>query len=325
MADRTIVMAQNGRHGLRGVSARNPSEFEAYQDDSDNLTYTVDMASYLSTDTISSVTRVPFGLTVSNAANTTTQITQRLKGFGYVDIKATLASGDTEQFRIHILPRVPTQITGAQDYIEVPVATTATRDPTTADDSTQNFVPGNLWINTTSQDQFTCITNAVGAARWRHHPRVLGSSIVAIAHTGTTAETKLASVAVNATALGSNGTLQIVCTWSNTNNANNKTGRVRFGAADNLTGTAYMQFTNTTNVLLRDTRHIANVNATNSQKSDMALGQFYTGAGAGTLVTSLIDTTAVSYVVFSAELANAGDTLTLEYYRVTLTRPDIAP
>ncbi len=105
MADRTIVLAQNKRHAVRGVTVVNPQEFSAYQEDDDDLTYIVDMSSYLDGATISSVTRTPTGVTVSNTSNTTTRITQRLKGFGYLDIKATLSSGDIESFRIVIQPR----------------------------------------------------------------------------------------------------------------------------------------------------------------------------------------------------------------------------
>ncbi len=105
MADRTIVLAQNKRHAVRGVTVVNPQEFSAYQEDDDDLTYIVDMSSYLDGATISSVTRTPTGVTVSNTSNTTTRLTQRLKGFGYVDINVTSSSGEVEQFRITIQPR----------------------------------------------------------------------------------------------------------------------------------------------------------------------------------------------------------------------------
>ncbi len=105
MADRTIVLATNKRHAVRGLTVVNPQEFSAYQEDNDDLTYIVDMSSYLDGATISSVTRTPTGVTVSNTSNTTTRLTQRLKGFGYVDFKVTTSSGDIEEFRITIQPR----------------------------------------------------------------------------------------------------------------------------------------------------------------------------------------------------------------------------
>lgn len=106
MADRTIVLAQNGRHSVRGLSVITPQEFRAYQDKDDALTYTIDYTAYLDGATISSVTRTATGTTVTGTSNTTTKIIQRLSGFGYVDISATLSSGDTDVLRICIIPRL---------------------------------------------------------------------------------------------------------------------------------------------------------------------------------------------------------------------------
>jgi hypothetical protein len=105
LADRTIVLASNGRHSVRGISAAGPQEFCAFQDDNDDLTYIIDMSNYLDGATISSVTRTASGLTITGASNTTTRITQRLKGAGYVTIKATLSSGDVDEMRVSINPR----------------------------------------------------------------------------------------------------------------------------------------------------------------------------------------------------------------------------
>lgn len=108
MADRTIVLAQNKRHAVRGLTVVNPQEFAAVQEQDDDLTYIIDMSSYLDGATISSVTRTPTGVTVSNTSNTTTRLTQRLKGFGFVDFKVTTSSGDIDVFRITIEPRANT-------------------------------------------------------------------------------------------------------------------------------------------------------------------------------------------------------------------------
>lgn len=102
MADRRLVLATNGRHSARGLSVITPQEFTAYQDDDDELTYVVDMSNYLDGATISTVTRTADGITVSNTSNTTTTITQRLKGFGDVRIKVTTSTGDIDEFRLVI-------------------------------------------------------------------------------------------------------------------------------------------------------------------------------------------------------------------------------
>lgn len=110
MADRTVVLSQNGRHAVRGLSVNNPSEFSAYQDDDDDLTYVVDLSAYLDGDTITVVTRVPQGVFISNSSNTTTRLTQRLRGFGYVDFKVQTSAGDVEEFRINILRRTGSKV-----------------------------------------------------------------------------------------------------------------------------------------------------------------------------------------------------------------------
>lgn len=115
MADRTIVLATNGRHSARGLSAVSPQEFQAYQDEDDALTYTIDYTAYLDGATISSVTRATSGPTVTNTSNTTTRVIQRLEGYGYVDINATLSTGDTDRIRLTILPRAG--IRRASDYL----------------------------------------------------------------------------------------------------------------------------------------------------------------------------------------------------------------
>jgi len=105
MADRTILLAENGRYSLRGIKAVSPQEFMAYQEDNDALTYTLDYSNYLGSDTISSVARQSSGVTVTNTSNTTTQVIQRLKGFGYIDITTTFAGGDVNKLRITIRER----------------------------------------------------------------------------------------------------------------------------------------------------------------------------------------------------------------------------
>jgi hypothetical protein len=110
MADRTILLAQNKRHATRGLSVINPQEFLAYQEDDDNLTYIIDMGAYLDGATIVLVNRTTTGVTITNSTNTTTRLTQRLAGFGYVDFRIQTSAGDTEQFRIYVQPRASSSL-----------------------------------------------------------------------------------------------------------------------------------------------------------------------------------------------------------------------
>lgn len=326
VADRTIVLAQNKRHAVRGVTVVNPQEFSAYQEDDDDLTYIVDMSSYLDGATISSVTRTPTGVTVSNTSNTTTRITQRLKGFGYVDFKVTSSSGDVEEFRLTIQPRasrVSTQI--AQVPTEMPLATTSTSDPTASDDTTRNFYPGSVWINTSTQNIFDCVVNTQSAARWRMRRRILAHSAVALPLTGTISETILQTVSIAANVIGPTGTVIVTAYWSMTNNANSKTARVRFGASGSGTSGTNMHGPAQSSVAgYRAQAQWANRNSATSQVSAPSglSGGWITSTGTNPLTAS-IDTTAATEICLTGALANAGDTLTLEYYTIELTRPDI--
>lgn len=39
--------------------------------------------------------------------------------------------------------------------------------PTVSDDSTKGFFPGSLWIDTTTNLVYSCVSAAVGAAVWK--------------------------------------------------------------------------------------------------------------------------------------------------------------
>jgi len=317
VADRTIVLATNKRHAVRGLTVVNPQEFSAYQEDNDDLTYIVDMSSYLDGATISSVTRTPTGVTVTNTSNTTTRITQRLKGFGYVDFKVTTSSGDVEEFRLVIQQRASSSLQQiAQVPDPMPVAYTEVRDPTNADDTIDNFVPGSVWINTVSGNVFDCITNAQGAAIWRHRPRVLGQSGTTASITGTTAETTLATVVVPAAAMGASGALRITTLWQYTNSANNKTLRVNFGGTAFLNNSATTTLATQTLTIIRNRTASTQIGFTNATFSAI-------GTTTGTLATSSADTSASQSLTITAQLANSGETASLESYTVELIRPDI--
>lgn len=324
MPDRTIIFAQNGRHGLRGISALNPAEFEAYHEDDDALTYTFDLASYLGSDTISSVTRTPSGPTVSNEANTTTQLTQRLKGAGHVDFKVTTAGGDIEEFRLFIRQRVSTSVELNQ-AAEVPdpmaQTYTSTSDPTRNDDTGDGHWVGRFWLNTATKNLFFCKDNTAGAAIWGFIPRTLAVSGTASSVTGTLTETTLATITIPANCMGANGALLLDTVWSMTSSGNNKILRGRFSGAS---GTSYIGLVYTATGSARDLRVIQNRNSTSSQISGgLAAKDGGVGGANGAAVTSSVDTTVDTTILLQGTLANTGETITLESYRVELVRPDI--
>jgi hypothetical protein len=322
MVDRTLVFATNGRHSLRGLTQVNPQEFSAVQDDNDDLTYVVDLTAYLDGATVTNVTRTANGPIVTNQSNTTTTITTRLKWFGYVDFLATLSSGDSQQFRINILPRENSVFgQNAEQPIQMPLAYTSTLDPTRDDDSADGHIPGTLWINTATLNEFICISNAAAAARWRHKPRIfqgVGATI-----TGTTSETESVSIALPGGLFGASGRLEIVSTWLVNNDASGKTARIRFGVANDLTGTQFLSLSVASTLVFADERAIQNL-TTGTQISSIAAADAGFGLRGNTLTSGTIDTTLATYLVFSGQLTDSADSIAVSTYKVTLTRPDIA-
>lgn len=141
------------------------------------------------------------------------------------------------------------------------------------------------------------------------------SSVTGLAVTGTVNETTLATVTIPAGVMGISGGIEIRTVWSVTNSANAKTLRVRFGGG---AGTAYVSIGVTTSATVSDIHRIRNRGAANSQVSSFAsaAGSFTTTGGA--IVTSSVDTTAAVDVVITGQLANSGETITLESYEVWL-------
>jgi hypothetical protein len=143
--------------------------------------------------------------------------------------------------------------------------------------------------------------------------RVLAASAVAVSHTGNTTETTLATISVPANAMGANGAIRIKALFTLTNNANNKTFRIKFG------GTSLLAATFTANSTLSIFRTIANRNATNSQVSEAGTSSGFGGIAAA-IATAAIDTTAAQDIVITIQLANAGDSATLESYTIEILK-----
>lgn len=143
--------------------------------------------------------------------------------------------------------------------------------------------------------------------------RVLAASAIAASVTGATAETVLATVAVPPGAMGANGVLRITAQWSLTNSANVKTLRTRFSGT---AGPAFHASNLTANTSFRHQVEIHNRGVANAQVGMSASVAF--GGSGGAAITAAIDTSLAQDIVFSAQLANAGETATLESYLVEL-------
>lgn len=144
---------------------------------------------------------------------------------------------------------------------------------------------------------------------------VIGASGVASSVTGTASETSLAGITIPANAMGTNGVLRVTALWTYTNSVNAKTLRVRFG--NGLSGTAFQNLAaaNST-AAFRTFTTIQNRNSASSQIAGIAGGNFTATTIAN--VTGTIDTTAQQTLTISGQLANTGETITLESYLVEL-------
>jgi len=154
--------------------------------------------------------------------------------------------------------------------------------------------------------------------------RVLGAGGVAVPLTGTTSETVLATVSIPAGALGLHGTVRVTAYFSMTNNANNKTPRIRFGAAGAGTSGASIQGPTLPSVAgYRMQGEIHNRGAVASQvysPAGLGNGGWSSSTGANPS-TATIDTSAATEVAITGVLTNSADTITLEYYLVEVITP----
>lgn len=144
--------------------------------------------------------------------------------------------------------------------------------------------------------------------------RVLAASALAASITGSTSKTALATINVPAGAMGANGRLRVTTHFAITASANTKTLSFELGgsafysrAESGVTVAAY-----------RDQREIVNRNNASSQVSwrSTSIGGF--GGGTAATTTGAVDTASAQQLIIYGQLANAGETITLENYIVEL-------
>lgn len=136
-------------------------------------------------------------------------------------------------------------------------------------------------------------------------PTVLAQSAAPIAHTGTTSSTVKVSIPVPTDAMGANGRLRITVALSFSNNANNKILGVWLGGGSLATATRANIATD------RLQFEIANRGARNSQ---VVTSNF--GGTSFAFTVGSIDTRQSQNLELRCQLANAGDTMTIESYLV---------
>lgn len=133
-----------------------------------------------------------------------------------------------------------------------------------------------------------------------------------------TVENTLRSFTIKAGLLSANDTLLFSSEWSVTNSANNKIVRIRTGAG------LPMAVTLTTVVSEFRLQHLSMRNALNSQVGGSGTLSAGYGTSASAPHTQAIDFSADVAVTFTAQLANAGENITLKHAAVILIKNPIA-
>jgi hypothetical protein len=160
------------------------------------------------------------------------------------------------------------------------------------------------------------LTAATLATRLIKGIYILGASAVAASHTGTTGEVTLATITVPANSMGANGILRITSQWTMSGAGGTRTPRMKFN------GTSFNGITMALGTLsARIQSQIANRNATNSQVGNQIDQANWSANTTGAAITSAHDTTGALDVTITGQLANSGDTITLESYLVELIVP----
>jgi hypothetical protein len=149
-----------------------------------------------------------------------------------------------------------------------------------------------------------------------NYRQLVAASNVAASITGTLTETNLATVTIPA--LRANDQVVVVSAWSYTNSGNTKTLRIRYHTASGTSGTVVSNGTPTTTAAQRLNIEGGNQNATNSQSWALLTGG--TAATGTTSATTTLDTTVPTFLNFTATLADTGETITLQSYRVEIVR-----
>ena len=178
------------------------------------------------------------------------------------------------------------------------------------------LVPRGGWIVYVEDEGLVLIHDG---ANWVKLPaaaetwQVLAASAVPVSHTGSTAETTLATVTVPGGAMGPNGVLRVATTWSHTGTTT-KVLRVRFG------GTVYLGFNASTNP---GSQHLTIISNRNSESSQVGgpkdiVGGF--GHSSETPQTGTADTSADVDLTLTAALTDGGESPTLERYVVEVLR-----
>ena len=121
----------------------------------------------------------------------------------------------------------------------------------------------------------------------------------------TTAETTLVTLTIPAGLIGSNGKVKMYPLYSMTNNANNKSLRVKLGGSTAFSTVVSNSSQSSALVIIR------NIGSESVQKSSTSVVSGLGNIGIA-LATLAIDTSVATTITVTGQLANSADTMTLE-------------
>lgn len=165
-----------------------------------------------------------------------------------------------------------------------------------------------LFLVMFTSDAMALDWGAGGGGRDPKAVRILAQSAVPVVLTGTAAETTLASYTLKGGTMGNNGAIRVSTAASITNSSNTKTLKVKLSTL--ASGVSY-----TTSVAGYEQRYFRNRGAQNSQLTQSSTSMGATGAA---VLTGAIDTSTDQLITITGQLANTGETITLEGYTIEL-------
>lgn len=143
---------------------------------------------------------------------------------------------------------------------------------------------------------------------------VLAQSAVPASVTGTISETVLATIPIPAGAMGVDGSLRVTTLWSYTNSANIKNCRVKIGS------TVISVFSQTATAGMQRMDFLRNRGSLASQVAfPNSTNPFGTTTAA--VPTYAFDMSVEQILTLTGELANPGETITLQGYTIELLNP----
>ena len=154
------------------------------------------------------------------------------------------------------------------------------------------------------------VTGSLSADVMSVPPRMIARSATQVAHTGDHDETTLAAINVPANCMGRRGSLIVTGQWAFADSDSQKILKVKFG------GVVYYSQVFTTGAGRRFRIEITNRDAANAQIGGP--GSDDPAALTGDMITSAVDTTAPVSIEFTAQLADSGETVALEQYKIVL-------